>query len=123
MKQRAVKKNEITRVLFEGGKIRWDILDSKATLWTLDKQTNQYVELGTIRFDTYLQLDIRDSAMKLPFYDEDHKLNVKCSPFERVINTNVWRMYDEYQLKSKVLVLAGNNADYAKYFKERIWRD
>lgn len=123
MNQRVVKKDEITRVLFEGGKIRWNILDSKATLWELDKQTNQYVELGTIRFDTYLQLDISDSAMKLPFYDEEHKLNVKCSPFERIKSTNAWYPIDEYRLKSKVLVLAGNNADYAKYFKERIWRD
>ena len=123
MSQRVIKKDEITRVLFEGGKIRWNILDSKATLWELDKQTNQYVELGTIRFDTYLQLDISDSAMKLPFYDEEHKLNVKCSPFERVKSTNAWYPIDEYRLKSKVLVLAGNNADYAKYFKERIWRD
>ena len=117
-----VKKNEITKVLFEGGKIRWDILESKATLWELDKQTNQYVELGTIRFDTYLQLDICDSAMKLPFYDEDRKLNVKCSPFERISNTNAWCGYDEYRLKSKVLVLAGRGAGLAKYFKGRIWR-
>ena len=123
MSQKVVKKDEITRVLFEGGKIHWDILDSRATLWELDKQTNQYVELGTIRFDTYLQLDISDSAMKLPFYDEDHKLNVKCSPFEKVKSTNAWYPIDEYRLKSKVLVLAGNNAKHAKYFKERIWRD
>ena len=123
MSQKVVKKDEITRVLFEGGKIRWDILDSKATLWELDKQTNQYVELGTIRFDTYLQLDISDSAMKLPFYDEERKLNVKCSPFERIRSTNAWYPIDEYQLKSKVLVLAGRDAGLAKYFKERIWRD
>ena len=122
MSQRVVKKNEITRVLFEGGKIRWDILESKATLWELDKQTNQYVELGTIRFDTYLQLDISDSTMKLPFYDEEHKLNVKCSPFERGRSTNACYPIDEYRLKSKVLVLAGRDASLAKYFKERIWR-
>lgn len=122
MKQRVVKKEEVTKVLFEGGKIRWAHWNAKATLLGLDKRTNQYVELGTIRFDTYLQLDLREVNMKLPFYDDDYKLNIECSPFERLKRPDAWCGYDEYQLKPKVLELYKQGTDFARYFKERIWR-
>lgn len=122
MKQRVVKKDEVTKVLFEGGKIHKSHWDAKVTLLEFDKRTNQYVELGTVRFDTYLQLDLREVNMKLPLIDNDNELNVECSPFEQLRRPDAWCGYDEYQLKSKVLELYKQDTEFARYFKKRIWK-
>lgn len=119
---KVVTKDQITKVLFEGGKVRWTHWDAKATLFALDKQTNKYVELGTIRFDTYIQLDLREIEMKLPLWNDDYTLNDKASPFERLRRPDAWCGYDDFQLKAKVLELTKQGTDYAKYYRERIWR-
>lgn len=121
-KTKVVTKDQIVKTLFEGGKIRWTHMDAKATLYALDKRTNKYVELGTIRFNTYIQLDLREVEMKLPFWTADYEINDQASPFMRLRRPDPWCGYDEYQLKAKVIELSNQGTDFARYFKERIWR-
>lgn len=121
-KQKVVTKDQIAKVLFEGGRLRRTHWDAKVTLLALDTQTNKYIELGTVRFDTYLQLDLREIEMKLPLWNNDYTINEEASPFERLRRYDPWCGYDEYQLKPKVLELMAQGNDFAKYFKARIWR-
>ena len=114
---RVVTKNEIEQVLFDGGKIRWTHCDAKASLLT-----RSGAEVGTIRFNTYLQLDIREVEMKLPFYNADGTINTNCSPFNRLRRPDAWCGYDDFQLKAIVLTKSAESAELKKYFKERIWR-
>lgn len=120
-KQKVITKQYLVDALFKGAQIRWVHWDAKAFLYEYDNATQSYVNAGTIRFDTYLQLDIREIEMKLPFYNDDYTINTKCSPFEKVRRPDPWCGYDTFKLKDKVIELSKHN-DFNKYFRERIWR-
>ena len=111
---RVVTKSEIEQVLFDGGKIRWTHCDAKASLLT-----RSGAEVGTIRFNTYLQLALREVEMKVPFYNPDGTINTKCSPFTRLRRPDAWCGYDDFQLKQVVVEKFKDNP----YFRKRIWRN
>lgn len=116
-KTKVVNKEQIEQVLFEGGKIHYSQWDAKASLIDVNG-----IDLGTIRFETYLQLDLRESALKLPSRLQDGSVNDEASPFCKLRRPDPWCGYDEYQLREAIPVLCKMHKEHNKYYRRRIWR-
>lgn len=109
---KVIRKSMIVPTLLAGGYIRYDLIDAKPSLY--DSADNC---LGVIRFDTYLQLDLREVKMKLPLSD------VNSSPFYRLKSYNVWCGYDIYKLKEQFVAIYNScTEDRKKLLISKIWR-
>lgn len=113
MKQKVVTKKEIEQTLLAGGFIRWIQWDAKAEL--LD---NTREVVGTIRFDTYIKLDLREINMKMPLFDTEGNANDEASPFYRLKRWDPWCGYDLFQLR----VPEEQLTSCQKYYLKRMWR-
>lgn len=109
---RVIRKSKIVPTLLAGGYIRYEQIDAKPSLY--DASNNC---LGVIRFDTFLQLDLREIEMKLPLSDAN------TSPFYRLKRYDAWCGYDTYKLKEQfVAVYNSCNEDFKKFLISKIWR-
>ena len=118
-KIKVVSKKQIEEVLFEGGYVRW-----YSGPWAKAELLNNKREVvGTIRFDTYIKLDLREENMKMPAFVETQDgsnslINDAASPFWRLKRWDAWQGYDDYQLRPAVM----NHPEHKQFYLKRIWR-
>lgn len=94
MRQQVVNKKQIEAMLLTGGYIKWDTIEAKALL--LD---NTREVVGTIRFDTYLQLNISCEAIKenktpflrLPYDLAGNYREIYCLKNGEINLKEIWR--------------------------------
>ena len=113
-----VNKEQVTRTLFAGGKIHYDLWEAKPYLYEYDNATQSFKLVGTIQFNTYLKLNLAEDTMKLPLSDP------KSSPFCKLKRYDAWCGYDEFTLRPEFVKFYGFASDdkTRKMLEQSIWR-